>query len=361
VIRYINAHGVLAAATFATLTGANLSSVAAIAQSITSDSKPRPGNPVTGWSGNFSSTDPYSAGPGKGAWITKAGLIHSRSEVAVGEVDGKMYVLGGYADGNVAQPLNEEYDPGSDTWRERAPLPRGGNHIAAVGLGGKLYAIGGMTLQNADAFADVSEYDPATDKWSSRAPLPQPLGSMAVVAVDGLIHAMGGAGGTTADNRHTLAVHYIYDPHADKWTDSIPLPFPREHFNLIALGGKLYAIGGRIENYSQNMQTIFSLDLHDRNAQWLTLPLMPIPRSGTQAAVLDGKIFLFGGEKFGGVFNNTEMYDPATERWSELTPMPIGRHGTGAVTIGNVIYIPAGGPLNGGEAQTNANQAFVYP
>jgi N-acetylneuraminic acid mutarotase len=88
---------------------------------------------------------------------------------------------------------------------------------------------------------------------------------------------------------------------------------------------------------------------------------MPIPRSGTQAAVLDGKIFLFGGEKFGGVFNNTEMYDPATERWSELTPMPIGRHGTGAVTIGNMIYIPAGGPLNGGEAQTNANQAFVYP
>jgi N-acetylneuraminic acid mutarotase len=147
-----------------------------------------------------------------GAWITKAGLIHSRSEVAVGEVNGKMYVLGGYADGNVAQPLNEEYDPVSDTWRERAPLPRGGNHIAAVGLGGKLYAIGGMTLQNADAFADVSAYDPATDKWSSRAPLPQPLGSMAVVAVDGVIHAMGGAGGTTADNRHTLAVHYIYDP-----------------------------------------------------------------------------------------------------------------------------------------------------
>jgi N-acetylneuraminic acid mutarotase len=88
---------------------------------------------------------------GKGAWITKAGLIHSRSEIAVGEVNGKMYVLGGYADGNVAQPLNEEYDPGTDTWRERAPLPRGGNHIAAVGLNGKLYAIGGFTLQNANS------------------------------------------------------------------------------------------------------------------------------------------------------------------------------------------------------------------
>jgi hypothetical protein len=76
---------------------------AASAQSISFDNKPRPGSPVTGWSGNFSPFDPYSEDPGKGAWITKAGLIHSRSEVAVGEVNGKMYVLGGYTDGNVAQ------------------------------------------------------------------------------------------------------------------------------------------------------------------------------------------------------------------------------------------------------------------
>jgi hypothetical protein len=128
----------------------------AIAQSISFENKPRPGSPITGWSGNFSPSDPYSEGPGKGAWITKAGLIHSRSEVAVGEVNGKMYVLGGYADGNVAQPLNEEKDPATAQWRERAPLPRSGNYIAALGLGGKLYAIGGFREQNTNAFADAS-------------------------------------------------------------------------------------------------------------------------------------------------------------------------------------------------------------
>jgi hypothetical protein len=100
----------LAATAFATLIAVNLACDAAAAQSITSDNRPRPGSPITGWSGNFSSSEAYSEGPGKGAWITKAGLIHSRSEVAVGEVNGKMYVLVGYADGNVAQPLNEEYD-----------------------------------------------------------------------------------------------------------------------------------------------------------------------------------------------------------------------------------------------------------
>ena len=119
-------------------------SMAALAQSsgtggMALDGREHPGSPITGWTGNISPTDPYSAGPGKGAWITKAGMIHSRSEVAVGEAGGKMYVLGGYADGNVAQPLNEEYEPDRDMWRERAKLPRGANHIAAVGLAAPLF------------------------------------------------------------------------------------------------------------------------------------------------------------------------------------------------------------------------------
>lgn len=343
------------------LAGLGLSCSCARAQSITADTRARPGSPITGWSGNFSSAERYSDGPDKGAWITKAGLIHSRSEVAAAELGGKMYVLGGYADGDVAQRLNEEYDPVKDEWRERAPLPKGGNHIAAVSLGGKLYAIGGFSEQNANAFSNVSAYDPETDSWTARAPLPQPLGSMGVVAVDGVIHAIGGAGGTNADNRHTVGVHYIYDPEDNKWIESTPLQFPREHFNLIALNDKLYVFLGRVENYSQNVATVFSLDLRDHDAKWKTLPLAPVPRSGTQAAVLNGKVFVFGGERFGGVFNNTEMFDPVSERWAELTPMPIGRHGTNAVTLGDMIFVPAGGPLNGGEAQTNANQAFVYP
>src|SRR5271165_1061906 len=67
---------------------------------MTLDGRAHPGSPITGWTGNISPSDPYSAGPNMGAWITRAGLIHSRAEVGVGELDGKVYVLGGYADGN---------------------------------------------------------------------------------------------------------------------------------------------------------------------------------------------------------------------------------------------------------------------
>jgi hypothetical protein len=44
-----------------------LAAAPAIAQSIAFDNRPRPGSPTTGWSGNFSPSDPYSEGPGNGA------------------------------------------------------------------------------------------------------------------------------------------------------------------------------------------------------------------------------------------------------------------------------------------------------
>ncbi len=47
---------------------------------------------------------------GAGSWHYLAPLPHARSEVAVAEANGKLYVLGGYADGFVDQPVNEEYD-----------------------------------------------------------------------------------------------------------------------------------------------------------------------------------------------------------------------------------------------------------
>jgi hypothetical protein len=63
---------------------------------------------------------------GAGRWHYLAPLPHARSEVAVAEANGKVYVLAGYADGFVDQPLNEEYDPVTNTWRERArPVAQG--------------------------------------------------------------------------------------------------------------------------------------------------------------------------------------------------------------------------------------------
>ena len=91
---------------------------------------------------------------------------------------------------------------------------------------------------------------------------------------------------------------------------------------------------------------------------FIAIFIMPTARSGMAVAMMDNKIFVFGGEKLGGTFNQAEAYDPAKEVWAELAPMPMSVHRTGAAAVGDTIYIPAGATLNGGTAQTNGNQAF---
>jgi Kelch motif protein len=81
----------------------------------------------------------------EGTWSTKAPLLTQRTEVAVAELDGKIYVLGGTALGKTASQLNQEYDPATDRWRDRAPIPQGTSHAGVAGYNGKIYVIGGFT------------------------------------------------------------------------------------------------------------------------------------------------------------------------------------------------------------------------
>ncbi|MBI2879832.1 MAG: galactose oxidase, partial [Candidatus Rokubacteria bacterium] len=77
----------------------------------------------------------------QGRWTTAAPMPEARTEVAVAEVSGKIYVVGGFGGSGALL----EYDPGTDRWRERARPPRALHHATAAEVGGRLYVIGGYT------------------------------------------------------------------------------------------------------------------------------------------------------------------------------------------------------------------------
>jgi N-acetylneuraminic acid mutarotase len=82
-----------------------------------------------------------------------------------------------------------------------------------------------------------------------------------------------------------------------------------------------------------------------------------VARGGIAAAVLSGRIFVFGGELPFRIFNATEMYDPATQTWVAKAPMPTPRHGMGAAVVGKRVYIPGGG-TRPGPGRTNVLEAY---
>lgn len=299
---------------------------------------------------------------GAGHWTAKAPLPTAMAEVGVAALDGKVYVLGGTAQGRWDSPLNEQYDPASDAWHERAPMPKGLSHVGAVALGGKLYAIGGfINIVHVGAQDLAFVYDPAADRWSELPHLSSPRASVAAAAVGGRIHIFGGRG----LDKVTVTAHEVFDPATGRWSKAAPLPSPRDHAGIAVLDGKIHIFGGR------TVDVVDNIDRHDvydpATDTWSKAAPLPRPRSSGAYTVLKGLILYAGGEcKPGGkpgdklTFDDVTAYDPKTDRWTALAPLPTPRHAFGAATVGDVAYFAGGAPTCGGGNSTDMS-ALTLP
>lgn len=295
-----------------------------------------------------------------GSWSKQAPLPGPRNEAASVAIDGKIYVLGGSAEGDYQLTKNEVYDPATDRWRSLATLPKGMNHVAATVVGGTIYEFGGFTgAQHKGAVEFVFAYDPKSDRWQPLAPLSSPRGSIAVAALDGKIHIVGGRG---LDDK-TVALHEAFDPATRSWTALAPLPSARDHVSLIAAGGRLHAVGGRTATPDTN------IDLHEvwdpaTNSWQKAAPLL-MPVSNAAVTVYKGMILLAGGEGPGqgaaGAFTQVQGYDLAQGSWQKLNPLPVGKHGWTGVTIGDKAYFPGGSNTNGSGGATAELMVFSLP
>ena len=126
------------------------------------------------------------------------------------------------------------------------------------------------------------------------------------------------------------------------------MPTPRDHLGAVAVGGRIYAVGGR----NRQAFTLGTLEVYDPAVdRWAVLPPMLTGRSGHAVAALGGCVYVLGGEGNpaapSGNFARVEAYVVAEARWVRLGVMPTPRHGLGAVVLGGRIYLPAGAVRQG--------------
>lgn len=279
-------------------------------------------------------------------WGELAPLLVPRSEMAVAELGGKIYVIAGLTPERVISDVVQVYDSRTNTWAYGTPLPMPMHHTAAVPVDGLLYVVGGETGAGAPVFLDtVYVYDPATETWSARAPMPTGRSASGVAVIDGKIYVAGGR----PPHGHDFAV---YDPRTDAWTALPDLPTQRNHVTAGAIGGKLYIAGGRF-GPGNNSELTDVLEIYDPAANtWTSGPSMPEVRSGMAAAVVNDCLYAIGGEwdrsAPSGVFPQNEAFDPGSGVWHVLEPMVRPVHGlTGTGVLNDKIYIPGGALTNG--------------
>ena len=300
--------------------------------------------------------------PAAKGWRTLAPMPTPRSEVAVAELDGKIYVIGGFESDGSPTDAVEVYDPVTDAWSEIAPLPEPRHHTAAIGVADIfLYVIGGFGTGFDDPRSSVYRYDITTDIWEERAPMTTARGGHAVTAdaCPGLTAAcLYAIGGSDSSQRNVAQVE-AYDDASNSWAAAADLPTPRDHLVAQHSGavGYLYAIGGRRNvDFGQNLDANEEYDVDTDT--WEARAPLPTARSGIACAFLRDSIYVFGGEGSGGTFDENEAYFPPLDSWETLAPMPTARHGLGAAVVGDAIYVIGGGPTPG-LSVSGANEAFT--
>ena len=251
----------------------------------------------------------------------------------------------------------EMYDPETDTWERRADMPTARSAASTSVVDGKIYAIGGEQVEKVKAYKGwinkvkdlptVEMYDPETDTWERKADMPTARAYLSTSVMDGKIYAIGGA--SIAHEQYRLETVEVYDPATDTWAKARDMNHARSCAALSIVNGEIYAMGGWGLSQIQDQPEVIlsSVEVFNRKRnQWQERTEMSAPKTNHTASVIDGKIYVMGGYFREGkdykTLSTIEIYDPATDHWTQKPDMLIGKSGHATEVIDGQIYILGG-------------------
>ena len=295
------------------------------------------------------------------------------NEAQGAEVNGKLYVFGGFTNGRFRNMGKEtyEYNPATDVWSTKAQIPLGTDqgitHTANIVTPGSpiIYIAGGLPIvedgtwpRGAYATAKVHAYHTDTDMWDALPDLPQPRGGCAGAVIGGHLHIFGGAsfhGEFTMDHSTHWRLE-LAKPNRG-WHEMRPISIARNHLGAAAMNGKLYAIGGQFleDEGCTNQRVVEAWD--PTSDRWTTLSPLPFGVGHISPSVVISPygLLVVGGvtDTGGGCYppgkkvNRVFHYDVVDNVWHSHQ-MNKAHAGASMVTglIGNSIYAQHGNTLN---------------
>ncbi|MCL1976575.1 MAG: hypothetical protein FWG55_00455 [Candidatus Bathyarchaeota archaeon] len=186
------------------------------------------------------------------------------------------------------------------------------------------------------AFNVVLASDLVADSWNVKASMSQARWSLGVVAVDGKIYAIGGSTVNDGYNSGVVGTNERYDPVTNTWTTLVAMPTPRYGFAIAAYQGKIYCMGGTPYVEADMKPRYDIVEVYDiATDSWSTKSNMPFRAGGLHGHVVNGKIFVINGNAF-------FMYDPVTDEWTRKPDVPIYFFYLASVVVDDEIILTGG-------------------
>ena len=272
--------------------------------------------------------------PQTNTWRRRADMPTPREYPKAAVVDGIIYVFGGSSGkdnkiGNTKFPIRvEAYNPKNNRWIRKKDMPVSRINFGLGVVAGRVYLIGGATgfggghKQRMDR---VDVYNPSTDLWGTAPNMPTRRGPGGVAVVNNRLYVMGGAGWPPAGAGPHLKVIEEYDPISRQWRQKPGMLDLISRFSTVVVRDEIYLIGG-FRPLIRPREYLGRVDVyHPRTEAWDTIPELPSPLSPVDAAVVNGKIYVFGGYGEGITFvRDVLVYDTGfravTAKGKLLTP-----------------------------------------
>jgi len=180
----------------------------------------------------------------------------------------------------------EAFDLRRERWSTLAIAPFSRANFAALYFGGRVMILGGRTEREV-ACDRVEIYDPAAGTWSSGLPLPQQLACHAAVAMRDAIFVLGGEG----SDGGARAQVFRLAAGGDRWVAAPSLRGPRKLLVAVRMGWRIYAIGG-----TDGFRGLTDIEWFDRyDEQWHVVGQILQGRHGDGGVLLNGRAWLVGG------------------------------------------------------------------
>ncbi|NLT58071.1 MAG: hypothetical protein GXX99_03815, partial [Clostridiales bacterium] len=138
-----------------------------------------------------------------------------------------------------------------------------------------------------------------------------------------------------------------YMPTVSPWLSQYSPEYSNAYGGFVQLGNYFYSVGGYGCAYDSEwgissdfhiFKTLSAQDL--THGYWIHLQDMPTARMKIAAAAAGGKLYVIGGDinNSGSATNKVEAYDPGTNTWTAKKAYPYALHSMTAVTYNDKIY-----------------------
>ncbi|NBI31260.1 kelch repeat-containing protein, partial [Chengkuizengella marina] len=188
-----------------------------------------------------------------------------------------------------------------------------------------------IPLPSIQTYTEANE----TELWTEVSSMNHKRTSFQSEMVDGKIYVMGGH---NLDDGIRYSSCEVYDPLTNTWIELSNMNQSRSNFISEVVDGKIYVMGGLISDDLRNFNIkTNSVEVYDPlSNSWTQLSNMKDERTGSKTEVIDGKIYVLGGDSDG---NSAEVYDPLTNIWSEMSNMNLNVIYTSHVINGKIYVL----------------------